>query len=117
MLGPGKYGAAAAPEGIRGSELAAVQRTLLLRVIEARLGFMNDDDHAERMKAVVAEVEDTSFGWWGRQGVLGAAYFRVTSPSMVIEYAVQDGDDSVGHAHGMYRELDNDYGTAWISAE
>ena len=117
LLGPGKYGATAAPEGIRGSELTAAQRTLLLGVIEARLGFMNDDDHAEKMKAVVAEVEDTYFGWWGRQGVLGAAYFRVTSPSMVIEYAVQNGDDSVDHAHGMYRELDNDYGSAWIAAE
>ena len=117
LLGPGKYGATAAPEGIRGSELTAAQRTLLLGVIEARLGFMNDDDHAEKMKAVVTEVEDTYFGWWGRQGVLGAAYFRVTSPSMVIEYAVQNGDDSVDHAHGMYRELDNDYGSAWIAAE
>ena len=117
LLGPGKYGATAAPEGIRGSELTAMQRTLLLGVIEARLGFMNDDDHAEKMKAVVAEVEDTYFGWWGRQGVLGAAYFRVNSPSMVIEYAVQNGDDSVDHAHGMYRELGNDYGSAWIAAK
>ncbi len=112
LLGPGNDGATAPPEGIRVSELRAVQRTLLLDVIEARLGFMNDDDHAEKMKAVVAEVEDTYFGWWGPQDVLGAAYFRVTSPSMVIEYPVQDGNDSVDHAHGMYRELDNDYGSA-----
>ena len=117
LLGPGRYGASAAPEGIKGSELTAMQRTLLLDVIEARLGFMNDDDHAEKMKTVVAEVEDTYFGWWGRQGVLGAAYFRVTSPSMVIEYAVQNGEDTVDHAHSMYRELDNDYGAAWIGAE
>ena len=30
LLGPGKYGATVAPEGIRGSELTAMQRTLLL---------------------------------------------------------------------------------------
>ena len=117
LLGPGKYGATAAPEGIKGSELTARQRTLLLDVIEARLGFMNNDDYVENMKTVVAEIEDTYFGWWGRQGVLGAAYFRVTSPSMVIEYAVQDGEDTVDHAHSMYRELDNDYGAAWIGTE
>ncbi len=117
VLGPGKHGAEPAPEGIKGSELTAMQRTLLLDVIEARLGFMNNDDHAEKVKTVVAEIEDTYFGWWGRQGVLGAAYFRVTSPSMVIEYAVQNGEDTVDHAHSMYRELDNDYGAAWLEAE
>ena len=94
-----------------------MQRTLLLYVIEARLGFMNNDDHAEKMKTVVAEIEDTYFGWWGRQGVPGAAYFRVTSPSLVLEYAPQNGEGTAGHAHSMYRELDNDYGSAWIGAE
>ena len=117
VLGPGKFGEKPAPEGIKGSELTAMQRTLLLDVIEARLGFMNNDDHAEKMKTVVTEIENTYFGWWGRQGVLGAAYFRVTSPSMVIEYAVQNGENTIDHAHSMYRELDNDYGAAWIGAE
>ena len=116
MLGPGKYGATVAPEGIKGSELTARQRTLLLDVIEARLGFMNDDDYAEKMKSVVAGIEDTYFGWWGRQDVLGAAYFRVTGPSLVLEYAIQNGEGTVDHAHSMYRELDNDYGSAWIGA-
>ena len=117
LLGPGKYGATVAPEGTRGSELTATQRTLLLDVIEARLGFMNDDDYAEKMKTVVAEIEDTYFGWWGPQGVSGAVYFRVTSPSLVLEYASQDGEGTAGHAHSMYRERDNDYGSAWIVAE
>ena len=117
VLGPGKYGTAVAPEGVKGSELTAPQRTLLLDVIAARLGFMNADDLAEKMAAAAAEIEDTHFGWWGRQDVLGAAYFRVTSPSMVIEYAVQNGDGTVDHAHGIYREIDNDYGSAWIGAD
>lgn len=117
LMGPGKYGATIAPEGIRGSELSTVQRTLLLDVIKARLGFMNDDDYADKMKAVVAEFDDTYFGWWGQQDVLGAVYFRVTSPSLVLEYASQDDDGISDHAHSMYREPDNDYGAAWISAE
>ena len=115
VLGPGKDGATVAPEGIRGSELTAKQITLLLDVIEARLGFMNSDDYAEKMKTVVAEIEDTYFGWWGRQGVLGAAYYRVTGPSLVLEYAIQNRRGTVDHAHSMYREPDNDYGSAWIA--
>ena len=117
VLGPGKDGATVAPEGIKGSELTAEQRTLLLDVIEARLGFMNRDDYAEKMKTVVAGIEDTYFGWWGRQGVLGAAYYRVTGPSLVLEYAIQNDDGTVDHAHSVYREPDNDYGSAWISVQ
>ena len=117
VLGPGKDGATVAPEGIKGSELTAVQRTLLLDVIEARLGFMNSDDYVEKMNTAVAEIEDTYFGWWGRQGVLGAAYYRVTGPSLVLEYAIQNGRGTVDHAHSMYREPDNDYGSAWIAAQ
>ena len=116
VLGPGKYGVTVAPEGIQGSELTAMQRTLLLDVIEARLGFLNDDDYAQKMKTVGAEIEDTYFGWWGRQDEVGAAYFRVTTPSLVLEYASQDDEGAADHAHSMYRELDNDYGSAWIGA-
>ena len=117
LLGPGKYGATVAAEGIKGSELTGRQMRLLLDVIAARLGFMNNDDYAEKMKTVVGEIPDTYFGWWGPQGVPGAAYFRVTGPSLVLEYAVQNGEGTVDHAHSMYRELDNDYGAAWIGAE
>ena len=116
-LGPGKFGTPVAPEGISGGELNAAQRTLLQEVIEARLGFMNDDDFAEKMNTVVAEITDTHFGWWGQQGVLGAGYFRITSPSFVIEYASQNGDGTPDHVHSMYREINNDYGAAWIANE
>ncbi len=117
LLGPGNYGVSVTPEGIMGSELTAMQKTLLLDVIEARLGFMNSDDFAQKIKAVEAEIDDTYFGWWGRQDVPGAAYFRVTSPSIVLEYAVQNGEDTVDHVHSMYRDMENDYGSAWIGTE
>lgn len=93
-----------------------MQRTLLLDVIEARLGFMNSDDYAERMKTVVAEFEDTHFGWWGQQDALGAVYFRLNSPSLVLEYVPQDDGGTADHVHSMFRELENDYGSAWIGA-
>ena len=117
QLGPGKFGATVTPEGLRGNRLAAMQRTLLLDLVEARLGFLNDDDRAEKMKTVAAEIEDTWFGWWGPQDVRGSVYFRVTGPSVTLEYAGQNGGGAVDHAHSMYREPDNDYGSAWIAAE
>ena len=113
-FGPGKYGAVAAPEGVKGSSLTDTQKGLLLGVIAARLGFINADDLAAKMASVKAEIDDTYFGWWGPQGVQGAAYFRVTGPSIVLEYAPQDGGSATGHAHNIYRNPRNDYGSAWI---
>ena len=114
QFGPGKYGSVAAPEGIKGSNLADTQKELLLGVIAARLGFMNADDYAAKMATVKAEIDDTYFGWWGPQGVQGAAYFRVTGPSILLEYAPQDGGSAVEHVHSIYRNPRNDYGSAWI---
>ena len=114
QFGPGKYGTVLAPEGIKGSNLADMQKELLLGVIAARLGFINADDYAAKMATVKAEIDDTYFGWWGPQGVQGAAYFRVTGPSILLEYAPQDGGSAVEHVHSMYRNPKNDYGSAWI---
>lgn len=118
LLGPGEFGTTLAPEGIRGSDLTADQQALLLAVIQARVGFANADDAAAIMEKVQAEIDDTYFGWWGPEGTLGAAYFRVTAPSLITEYAPQDQDgDATDHAHNMYRDPTNDYGAAWIAVE
>ena len=117
QMGPGKYGKAVALEGIVGSELETMQRALLMDVIEARSGFMNDDDFADRMRTAVAEIEDTYFGWRGPHDVLGPMYFRVTSPSMILECALRDDEGALDHAHSMHREIDNDHGSARIGAE
>lgn len=117
LLGPGEYGTIVAPEGIKGSDLTDEQKQLLVELIDTRLGFINDDDNAATMAAVLAELDDTYFGWWGPRGRLGFAYFRVTGPSLVLEYAPQDdvGATVTDHAHSMYRDPENDYGEAWIA--
>lgn len=118
VLGPGAHGTVIAPEGIKGSDLTESQKGLLQAVIAARLGFINDDDYAPKMATVMAELDATYFGWWGPQGTLGAAYFRVTGPSIVMEYAPQDmGGDPTEHAHNIYRNPANDYGLAWLGRD
>ena len=116
LLGPGEYGTSVAPEGVRGADLSDAQRALLLDVIAARLGHANPDDFAALMAEAREGLDDTHFGWWGPPEPLGAAYWRVTGPSLVIEYAPQDMDgDPTDHAHNMYRHPTNDYGAAWIA--
>jgi len=118
LLGPGKDNTVLAPEGIKGSELSDEQKVLLLEVIRARLGFINDDDFGAKMVTVEAELDDAYFGWWGPQGTPGTAYFRVTGPSIVLEYAPQrTRGGEADHVHSMYREPANDYGAQWIGAD
>ena len=119
LLGPGGYGTVVAPEGLSAATLGEAQRELLLNVVAARLGFINDDDYGSVMARIEAEIGQTFFGWWGPLDAFGAAYFRVTGPSIVMEYAPQGGGPGGGagpdHAHAMYRDPTNDYGSGWLS--
>ena len=120
LLGPGKFGTVIEPEGIKGSSLTDAQKQLLLNIINARLDYINDDDRAAIMTTIIAELDDTYFGWWGEQGRLGFAYYRITAPSLVLEYSPQDDDNDSptdDHAHNMYRNPKNDYGSAWLGED
>lgn len=120
LLGPGTFGTVLVPEGIRGSDLTEVQKALLLEVIGARVGFINSDDAKTVMDRASAELEDTIFGWWGPQEILGAAYFRISAPSLVMEYApdvIGGGTDYTDHAHNSFRNPKNDYAVEWISTK
>ena len=120
LLGPGSFGMTLAPEGIHTADLTDAQKVLLLKVIEARVGFINSDDAKTVMGRVAEELDETYFGWWGSQGILGSSYFRITAPSLVMEYApdvIGKGTDYTNHAHNSFRNPQNDYAVEWISVK
>lgn len=116
VLGPGEFGTTIAPEGLKASALNAAQKAQLLALVSTRLGHINADDYAAKMARITADLDETWFGWWGPEDTPGAAYYRVTGPSVVIEYSPQGrGQDVTNHAHNMYRDPENDYGIQWIA--
>jgi hypothetical protein len=121
ILGPGHDGQTLQPEGLSGKEMTAAQKTQFLGVIDARLGMLNADTHAEVMAAVRKNLDQTWFGWWGPTDQLGVAYFRVTGPTLIVEYSPQGPDERyplyADHAHNMYRDPTNEYGSAWTSVK
>ena len=118
LLGPGEYGTTLAPEGVKGADLTDAQQTLLLAVIEARVGQFNARDAAAKMAQVRNGIGDTYFGWWGPVEPFGAAYFRIAGPRIALEYGPQSlGGDATEHAHNMYRDPTNDYGAGWVAAK
>jgi hypothetical protein len=103
------------PEGLAGSAMSDEQKTLLLALVEARLGMLNADDLSARMAEIEADLDETFFAWWGPVNDPGSSYWRVTGPTLILEFSPQEmGGDPSQHLHNMYRDPTNEYGAAWV---
>lgn len=113
-LGPGQDGRVLAPEGIRASALTAAQQAALVDLIRERVGLINDEDGTPRMADIQSRLADTYFAWSGPTAPGSAAYWRITGPTLAIEYSPQSmGGAATNHTHAMYRDPTNDYGAAF----
>ena len=114
VLGPGRDGRALDPEGLSAARMSADQRAALLRLVRHYTGLVNDEDGAARTAEVEQRLDETYFSWRGPTTPGSAIYFRVTGPTLVIEYAAQGpgaggGARAPSHIHGIYRDPTNDY--------
>ena len=115
VLGPGQDGKTLPPEGIPGSSLTEPQKTLLYDLAAEWVGNLNDDDAAGKLADVRKNLDKTYFAWGGPTTTGSAAYYRVTAPTLLVEYAPQRmGGDGTNHTHCIYREPGNDYGAALL---
>ena len=113
VLGPGRDGRAIEPEGIRASALAAAQQQALLDLVREWAGIINDAFAEPRMAEIKTNLPNTYFAWSGPTTNGSAAYFRVQAPTLIVEYAPQQG--SVDHIHTIYRDPTNDYGAKFTA--
>ena len=111
ILGPGKDGKTLQSEGIKGSSLSATQQALLLDLMATRVNLVNEEDAAVKLKELKANLANTYFAWSGAVTDGANAYFRVTAPTLSLEFSPQAmGGDASDHTHSMYRDPTNDYG-------
>ena len=115
VLGPGHAGEQLEPEGVKGSELDAMQKALLLDVISQWAGILNDAYSSGRIAQIKADLNETYFAWSGptthQPGKNGSSYYRIQGPRVVIEFSPQGvGGDPTMHVHTIYRDPTNDYG-------
>ncbi|MDQ3638395.1 MAG: DUF3500 domain-containing protein, partial [Actinomycetota bacterium] len=61
-----------------------------------------------RMSEIEDNLDETYFTWSGPTTNGESAYYRITGPTLHIEFAPQRGD--VLHIHSVYRDPTNDYG-------
>lgn len=115
VLGPGQDGKTIQSEGLPASEMTADQQEIFLQLIGYYTGLTNDEDAAARIAEIEETLDETTFAWYGPTDG-SPAYFRVTGPTLVIEYSPQPSRNSPQpyHAHGIYRDPTNDYGEAYV---
>jgi hypothetical protein len=112
VLGPGEDGKVIQPEGILASELDARQQAMLLDVAHEWVGILNDEAATAKMAEIKANLPKTYFAWSGATKNGGLAYYRIQGPTVIIEYAPQQGD--LDHIHTIYRDPTNDYGAKLV---
>jgi len=108
VLGPGEDGKVIQPEGILAAQLNASQQTMLLDLAQEWVGILNEEAAAAKMAEIKANLPRTYFAWSGSTKNGGLAYYRIQGPTLIIEYAPQQGD--LNHIHTIYRDPANDYG-------
>jgi hypothetical protein len=112
VLGPGADGKVIQPEGILASELDAAQKAMLLDIVHEWVGILNDEAAGAKMAEIKANLPGTWFAWSGATKNGGLAYYRIQGPTVIIEYAPQQGD--FDHIHTIYRDPTNDYGAKLV---
>jgi hypothetical protein len=112
VLGPGADGKVIQPEGIRASKMDAGQQARLLDLAHEWVGILNDEAATAKMTEIKTNLPQTYFAWSGSTQNGGLAYYRIQGPTLVIEYAPQQGD--IDHIHTIYRDPTNDYGAKLV---
>lgn len=119
VLGPGQDDKTIQAEGLPASQMTADQQAALLTLIGHYSGLVKESVAAARLAEIQSGLTDTYFAWYGPTEAGSAAYFRITGPTLVIEYAPQGGGGTglglggaatTQHIHGIYRDPTNDYG-------
>jgi len=113
VLGPGEDGKTIQPEGILATALDPNQQAMLLDLAHEWVGILNDEGAAARMAEIRSNLSRTYFAWSGATENGGLAYFRIQGPTLLIEYAPQQGD--LNHIHTIYRDPTNDYGARLVA--
>jgi len=120
VLGPGQDGKTIPSAGLEAADMTSDQRAALMRLISRYTGLINAEDGAARTAEVEAQLDDTYFAWSGPTIPGSPIYFRVTGPTLVIEYAAQGpgfggGARTTSHIHGIYRDPTNDYAARYVN--
>ena len=112
VLGPGEDGRVLEPEGIPASEMTSDQQALLLDLVREWVGIANNGAAEVRMSEIEDNLDETYFAWSGTTTNGEPVYYRITGPTLHIEFAHEAAPPPGGilHVHTIYRDPTREYG-------
>jgi TonB family protein len=97
------------PEGIPAGQMNDQQQALLGKLIDEYLARMPQDVAEERSKKMRgAGFDKIYFGWAGGVNKGDPHYYRVQSPTFLIEY--DNTQNNANHIHTVWRDFNGDFG-------
>src|SRR5579859_8124058 len=89
VLGPGQDGKTIQTEGLPASQMTATQKAALLKLAGHYTGLANETTAVARMAEITSTLDQIYFAWYGPTAQGSVAYFRITGPTLVIEFSPQ----------------------------
>lgn len=103
-------------QGISGDQLRPDQRSLMWKLIVEYVANSDFDfaaDHFERIHS--GGWQNLYFMWMGPTDGTGPVIYRVSGPSILIEFAaMRAGSDEAFHPHVLIRDPNNAHGANWL---
>jgi TonB family protein len=97
------------PEGIPAGQMNKQQKALLEKLIDEYLARMPQDVAVERSKKMrAAGFDKIHFAWAGGVNKGDPHYYRIQSPTFLIEY--DNTQNNANHIHSVWRDFNGDFG-------
>ncbi|MDP6694957.1 MAG: DUF3500 domain-containing protein [Gammaproteobacteria bacterium] len=121
ITGQGKGDALKDYAGLPVSDLDAEQLLLFWSLVDEYAGNAADPVAREHLDAIRADgTEDIYFAWMGGTSASSGKYYRIHSPSLIIEFVTARDRQAPGrppnpnHVHTVFRYPGNDFGTGLL---
>lgn len=96
------------PSGLQAGRMTAAQRDKLAAIIDEYVQDFPDDISQSRIEKVKKAGTNLFFAWAGVEQRGGPHYYRIQSPTFLIEF--DNTQNNANHVHSVWRDFDGDFG-------
>jgi Protein of unknown function (DUF3500) len=93
--------------GISYTEMSKIQQAMVLNILKAWVENVNPALASEKLNLILKDKEALRFVWYGTEDVSQLHYYRIFSPTFIIELTNRDG--GIQHLHSLWRNLEEDF--------
>jgi Protein of unknown function (DUF3500) len=96
------------PSGLEASKMTAAQRAIFQNLLDEYCQNMTDQIDQTREDQIKKAGDHLFFAWAGGEEPGQGHYYRIQSPSFLVEF--DDTQDNANHIHSVWRDFEGDFG-------